>query len=281
MNKLENRLTYFLLIFSIFLLNINNLSLLSIIIGTIITIPIIKLLEYLNIYKYNLTKYILLIISILFLTYYLNKISYFISDNILRDYSIIIITFTLLLSIFILGNKGYHTIIKVIIISSYFIIFNIIIGLALLIPYINISNLNITVLETNNLFIKTITYIILIIYCYFLIYPITNTKFKIKDLIFSNSFNILFFILINSILNILINYLKYPYVTIFKKVNLINFIERIEIIYSMNYLFIFYFLLLLIYYQINYILKNKIKKKQLNMTLSIISFLIFLFSLIF
>ena len=45
MNKFENRLTYILLVLSIFLLNYNNLSLLSIILGSIITIPVILLFE--------------------------------------------------------------------------------------------------------------------------------------------------------------------------------------------------------------------------------------------
>ena len=279
MIKIQNRLSYFLIIFSIFLLTY-KLSFLSIVIGTIISIPIIKLFEHFNIYKYKLTKVIILILSILLLTYYLNKVTYFISDNILREYSIISITFSLLLSIFTLGNKGYHTIIKVIIISSYFILFTSILGLILLIPYINITNINISILTFNNIFINTITYVLLIVYSYFLIYPVTKTKFKIKDLIISNIINLISILLINSILNILTNYLQYPYVTIFKKVNLIGFIDRVEIIFSMNYLFIFYFLLLIIYYQIFFILKNTLKKKQLNISLSIISFIIFLFSLI-
>ena len=279
MIKIQNRLSYFLIIFSIFLLTY-KLSFLSIVIGTIISIPIIKLFEHFNIYKYKLTKVIILILSILLLTYYLNKVTYFISDNILREYSIISITFSLLLSIFTLGNKGYHTIIKVIIISSYFILFTSLLGLILLIPYINITNINISILTFNNIFINTITYVLLIVYSYFLIYPVTKTKFKIKDLIISNIINLISILLINSILNILTNYLQYPYVTIFKKVNLIGFIDRVEIIFSMNYLFIFYFLLLIIYYQIFFILKNTLKKKQLNISLSIISFIIFLFSLI-
>ena len=223
----------------------------------------------------------MLITSLFLLTYFLNKVTYFIGDNVLREYSTIPIAFSLLLSIFILGNKGYHTIIKVIIISSYFILFNLLLGFILVIPYINISNINISILNTNNLFINTIIYVLLLTYCYFLIYPITNTKFKLKDLLFSNSLNIINFLLIYSILNILTNYLKYPYITIFKKINLINFIERIQIIFSLNYLYIFYFLLILIFYQIKSILKTKLKSKQLHITLIVISILIFLCSLIF
>ena len=279
--KLENRITFLLLNISLFLLNFKHISLLSIICGTVGVIPIIKLFDILNIYKYKITKIILLILSILSLTYYLNKISYFIGDNILREYSIIPISLTLLISIFILGNKGYHTIIKVVTIASYFILFNFIIGLLILIPYIDIGNINISILKDNNLLINTSIYILSIIYAYFLIFKISNTKINNTDLLISNSFNLITLVLINTILSILTKFIKYPYVTIFKKVNLLGFIERIEIIFSMNYLFIFYFLILFIYYQIRFILGKKFHIKRLNITLAIITFLIFLGSLIF
>lgn len=278
--KLENRITFFILIMALFLLNFQYISFLSIIFGSLISFLIIKLLETLNIYKYKITKAFLLITSIFSLTYYLNKISYFIGDNILREYSIIPITFTLLLSVFLLGNK-FHTIIKLITISSYFILLNLIIGIIILIPYIDISNLNMSILFTNNLIFNTIIYVTSLVYTYFLIFKISNTKLLKRDLIMTNSFNLLYFLLVNSILSILTNILKYPYLIIFKKVNLIWFIERIEIIFAINYLFIFYFLLLLIYYQIKSILGIKFKKKKLYIVLGIISFLIFLSSLIF
>ena len=280
--KLENRLTYFLLTFSLFLLNFKYISLLSILFGSLISLFIILLINYLNLYKYNLTKLILLIISIPNLIYYLNKISYFIADNILKEYSIILISFTFLLTIFILGYKNYHTIIKVILLSSYFILFTIILSIIITIPYININNLNINNINTNNLILNTIIYSSSLIYSYFLIYPITNTKFYKKDLFVNSLFHLIIYILIISILGILTNYLKYPYITIFKKINLLNFIERIEIIFSLNYLFIFYYYLLLIFYQIKYILNIKIKKKKhLRLTLMFLSIIIFFISMIF
>ena len=275
-NKLENRLTYFILTYALFLLNINNISILSILIGSIISLLIILLIKNIKINNVFIS-----ILSIPILIYYLNKISYFIGDNILKEYSIIIITLTLLLSIFILGNKGYHTIIKVIILSTYFILFISLLGIILTIPYININNININILNTNNLLNNTLLSTFIFTYSYLLIYPITNTKFKNKDLVITTIFHILKYISIYSIIGILINYLKYPYITIFKKVNLLNFIERIEILFSLNYLFIFYFLLILIYYQIFNVLNNKInKKKYLNITLIFLYFLIFIFSMI-
>ena len=280
--KLENRITYFLLTFSIFLLNFKYISLLSLLFGSLISLLFILLIDKLNLYKYNITKIILLIISIPIMIYYLNKISYFIGDNILKDYSIIAISITYLLTIFIIGNKGYHTIIKVILLSSYFIFFILLLSIIITIPYININNLNINYLNTNNLILNTIIYSISLIYTYFLIYPITNTKFLKKDLFISSIFHLIIYILIISILGILNNYLKYPYIIIFKKVNLLNFIERIEILFSLNYLFIFYYYLLFIFYQIKLILNIKIKnKKHLRLTLMFLCLFIFLISMIF
>ena len=280
--KIENRITYFIITLVVFLLNIKNLSFLSLISGSLLSLLFILLFEKTNIRKFTITKFILLIISIFMMIISINQISSFISDNILREYSIISITFSLLLSIFILGNKGYHTIIKVILLATYFIFFITILGLLLNFPYVNISNLSFDILKTNNLFKETLYYTFLITYAYFLIYQISNTKFKIKDLLVSSSYQILLYLLIISILgSTLTNLYEYPYITIFKKVDLIDFVERVEIIFSLNYLFNFYFFLLLCYYQIRNILENKIKKdKNLKIVLILITSLVFLTSIL-
>ena len=280
--KLENRITYFMITFAIFLLNFKFLSFLSLILGTILAFFSILLVEHYHLYQYKIIKVTLLFFSIPIMIYFLNKISYFIGDNILKEYSIVAISITLLITIFVLSNKGYHTIIKVILLSTYFLFFFLILGFVLTLPYININNLDTTILNTNSLFINTILYSLSLIYCYFLIYPTTKTKFLIKDFFISSLFHIIIYILTLSILGILINYLKYPYIIIFKKVNLLNFIERIEIIFSLNYLFFFYFLLLLTYYQIRTLLNLIIKKKKpLNIFLLFLSFFLFLISIMF
>lgn len=280
-NKLEIKITYFIITTATFLLNFKNLSLLTLIFSFLLSLLFILLFEKTKIYKFNLTKYILLLLSIIFLTYYLNKTCYFISDNILREYSTIFISFTLLLSLFIIVNKGYHTIIKIILLSSYFIILFFILGIIINIPYIDISNLNNYILENNNLLLNSLFYSFLLILNYFLIYPVSNTKFKVKDFIFNSLYQIFLYLLIISILgNTLISLYGYPYIIIFKKVNLIGFIERIEIIFSMNYLFCFYYLLLLFFYQIKYILESKIKKdNKLIFIIIFLTILIFLTSI--
>ena len=64
-------------------------------------------------------------------------------------------------------------------------------------------------------------------------------------------------------------------------VNLIGFIERIEIIFSLNYLFCFYYLLVLSYYTIKSNLNLVIKKdKNLSITLIFLSLIIFLISMV-
>ena len=275
-NKLENKLTYFILIYALFLLNFNYISLISILIGFIISIPLILLIK-----KININKILSIFISIPSLIYYLNKTSYFIGDNILKEFSIILISITLLISIFILGNKGYHTIIKVILLASYFIIFILILGILITIPYFKINNIDINIINTNNIFINSLVSTYIFTYSYLLIFPITNTKFTIKDCILITIFQLIKYIYIYSILGILINFLKYPYIEIFKKVNLFNFIERIEILFSLNYLFIFYFLLLLSYYQIYNTISLKIKKKKyLKIILLFVYLLIFLMSML-
>lgn len=279
--KIENRIIYIILTFSLFLLHFNDLSLLSIIFSNLIASFIILLFDKINIYKYKLTKYILLIISLIIFPYYLNKISYYIADNILRDYSIIIISLTLLISIIYLIRKEYHTIVKVILLSTYFIVFIVLFGLILSFFYVNIDNINLLFLKENNLISNTLNYSLKIIYCYFLIYPITKTKYLIKDSLITISIQTFSYLFNLLILGSLINFIKYPYIVVFKKIKLTYFIERIDIWFSLNYLFIFYFFILLIYYQIYYILKKRIKKKKLlKILLTIISLVLFIISLI-
>lgn len=282
-NKIENRIAYFILTFALFLLNFKNITILSLLFGSIISLPIILLFEKINIYKYKIFKIFLFIISSIFITYFLNKISYYIGYNILREYSIFIISLTLFLSVFILGNKGYHTIIKVLILASYFIVLFMILGNIILIPELNIENFNDYYVQTNYLIKQSLLVSFNFIYPYILIYPLTNTKFLKIDLITSCLNQIINYFFIISILGLtLTNIYKYPYIDIFKSVSLLGFIERIEIIFSFNYLFFMYFIILFSYYQIYYLLKKLIKKDKIfKIILSIYSIIIFLLSFIF
>ena len=147
--KIETRITYFIITIGLFLLNIKNLTLLSIIISNILALLFILLFEKLNLSKFKLTKFLIMSISFIYLIFNLNNVTIFIGDNILREYSIVVISLTLLFLIFYLANKGYHTLIKVILLATYFILFLIFISFLITIPYIDISNLTLNLFKTN------------------------------------------------------------------------------------------------------------------------------------
>ena len=278
-NKIETNITFFILLFSNFLINFHSLSILSIIIGSILAFLLITLTNNLNLTKYKLTKIIIFLISISILPIFLNKITYFISSNILRNYSGIVISFLILLTSFILIKKGYHTIIKVVLLSSYFFIFILILGIFLSSFYLKIENYDLSIINDNNLFINSLYYGICIFYIYLICY-LKNAKFNIKTFIYSNLFNLGYYLFIIGILgNTLLNIYEYPYIVIYKKINLLNFIERIEFIFSINYLFCLFYLFTFIYFSIknNLIIK---KNKYKSFILIVITILIFITSIL-
>ena len=109
-----------------------------------------------------------------------------------------------------------------------------------------------------------------------------NKEASFKSLFITSLTNIIIYILVISILSLtLTNIYLYPYLVIYKKVELIGFINRIEIIFSMNYLFCFNFFLLISFYELKNILSKFIKKeKKLNYLFLLILIFIFLFSLV-
>ncbi len=279
-NKLQNFITYFLFSLGLFILNFKNISLLAIILGGIISIFSIFLFEKLNLKKSKLFQLLLFLGSILLNIIFLNKITFFISDNILREFSNVLLSFTLILIIALLSYKGKHTITKILLLSSYFIFFILFIGLIYNIFYFKTSNITLKVLTSKNLLLETTTYTFILIYCYF-ITTSNQENFKFKNLIISNLFHFFLMIITIGILgSTLTNLYEYPYIVVFKKVSLIGFIERIEIIFSLNYLFIFNFFLFLSFYEIKAYLNNFLKKeKKLNYLFLLLLIIIFLISL--
>lgn len=278
-NKIEVNITFFILLFANTIINFHNLSILSITFGSILAFFLIMLANNLNLTKYKLTKIIIFLISILILPIFLNKITYFISSNILRNYSGIVISFLTLLTSFILINKGYHTIIKVVLLSSYFYIFILILGIFLSSFYLRIENYSLSIINDNNLFINSLYYGISIFYIYLICY-LKNSKFNIKTYIYSNLFNLGYYLFIIGILgNTLLNIYEYPYIVIYKKINLLNFIERIEFIFSINYLFCLFYLFIFIHFSIKNNLNIK-KNKYKNLILIVITILIFITSIL-
>ena len=277
-NRIETNITFFIVLFANFLINFHYLNFLSIIFGSILAFLLILFTNSLNLTKYKLTKFIILLISIFLTPIYLNKITYFISNNILRNYSGIIISFLILLVSFILIKKGYHTIIKIVLLSSYFFIFILILGIFLSSFYLKIENYNFNIVNIDNLFINSLYYAINIFYIYLICY-LKFTKFSIKTFIYSNLFNLGYYLFIVGILgNTLLNIYEYPFMIIYKKINLLNFIERIEFIFSLNYLFCLFYLFVFIHFNIKNNLNIK-KNKYKNLILIVITILIFITSI--
>lgn len=275
-SKIEIRLTYFILTLAIFLLNFNFLSFLSIISGSFLAIFLILLAERFNIYKFKVVKVVWFFITFFVSIFVLNDITYFISDNILREYSNVLISLMLVISCFFIVNKGYHLLIKIIILASYFIFWFLILGLVLPSFYFDFANLNLNIFLKDNLVFESIYYALLMFYCYFLIYPL-RSKFQIRDLLFNSSFHLITYLIILLVLgNTLTNLYEYPFIIVFKCISLLNFIERIEIFFSLNYLFCFYFFFLLNVYQLKFLFDIKNKKAKYLILLCLL--LIFLFS---
>ncbi len=281
-NNLQNFIIYFFLNLSLFLLNFKNLSILGIILGTILSFLIILFLKKINYSNSKIYFIVIFICSILLNTISLNKITYFISNNILREFSNILISLTLILLVLFLVYKGKKTILNVLILTSYFIFFNFILGFLANIPYLNLDYLNLDILNSKNIILETLTYTFITIYSYFLTTSFMNKEASFKSLFITSLTNIIIYILVISILSLtLTNIYLYPYLVIYKKVELIGFINRIEIIFSMNYLFCFNFFLLISFYELKNILSKFIKKeKKLNYLFLLILIFIFLFSLV-
>ena len=81
-NKIENRISFYLLTFGMFLLNYKSINILSLLFGILLSFIIILLFEKINIFNNKIFKFIIFIISSFFITFYLTKISYYISYNI-------------------------------------------------------------------------------------------------------------------------------------------------------------------------------------------------------
>ena len=118
------------------------------------------------------------------------------------------------------------------------------ISILLVIPYINISNINYQI--QNELCIKTsfIYITIILIYLNILIKKISNKSLGFKQNIISLLNPFLMKIIAISILGeTLFNKYQYPYINILKKIKHLDFIERMDGLLSFEYIICFFFLL--------------------------------------
>ena len=206
----------------------------------------------------------------------------FIEYNILKNYSKFILGLSFIVICFLLSYKGYHSYIKSLELSSYIIAFLGISSILLLVYNVDINNFNIQALKEVNInyqFISTGLFI-------FLGYAIINylNNYQLNNKIYFGSIItivILKLLTIGILGETLLNIYDYPYISILKRIQYLDFVERMEGILSLQYLFDFFFLFSLVLLTIKIILTDifKLKKdKVLNITLSVISLMIFLIS---
>jgi len=282
--KIESNILLFILIRSIFLLFFFKDSLLNIILGSLFGFILILIFNKLNFKNNIFIKIILTIFLFLYSIKVLEHITSFIEYNILQEYPLFIIGLSFILISFLLSYRGYHSYIKSLELSSYIIIVLGILSLFLLIPNINFNNFNIQIIKEAE-FTGHFLYFGLLI---FISYTIINylNDYKINKKVYIGSIITMIFIkllTIGILGETLLNLYDYSYINIFKRIKYLDFIERMEGILSIQYLFDFFFLFSIILLTIKFLLTDifKIKKdKIINITLSLISITIFLISYI-
>lgn len=282
--KIESNILLFIIIRSIFLLFFFKESLLNIILGSLVGFILIIITKKLKL-KNNLLIKIILIIFLLYSSILiLEQITNFIEYNILQEYPLFIIGFSFILISLLLSLRGYHSYIKSLELSSYIIAFLGIISFFLLFSNIDLSNFNIQ-LKTELIINQNFLYLgILLFIGYFIINYLNNYQLNKKIYFGSILSTILLKLLTVSILGeTLLTLYDYPFISIFKRIKYLDFIERMEGILSLQYLFDFFLLFTLVLLTIKILIADifKIKKdKIINFTLSFISLIIFLLAYI-
>ena len=166
----------------------------------------------------------------------------------------------------------------------YVIIFFSITTFLLLFYNIDISNFNIQLIKELDFSFNFITMVLYIFIGYFLINYLNDYRLNNKVYFGSILFIIFLKLLTIGIIGeTLLNIYNYPYINILKRIKYLDFIERMEGILSLQYLFDYFFIFSLILLCIKYLVKEifKIKiDKIISITLSIIASIIFIFAFI-
>lgn len=287
----------------------NTTSLISIIIGYFFITIYIFLIKNIFHYNKNLTiiekierllpksKYpifiIMSIILIISLLYSLNNLVTFINYYILKDISLIIITFSFLLTILYALTKSMDSIFRLaeICFYIYFLIFIIsIIGIS---KYINLYNIKpLLASPIKNTIISSFVYMTSSIIPLFLlgIIPLNNiSKNKKLDNTLMNASKLSsliifvnFFAIITTLGIELSNIYQNPDIILYKKISLLNILERVETTLAFNNILNSFFYILIGVYFLKEIIIHifHIKKEKEVLSLSLIIFALMIISTI-
>ena len=256
MKKIELNILIFLLIEALFLLYGIKINIINIIFGTILGLILIT---FFSKFKKNVfTKLTLIIISFYLFINSIYKISLFITINILNNYSNIYIIISIFIISYLLIKNQYHSYIKSVEIIFYFFIIIKLLSFFLIIPNININNININLLSELKINISSIYIGLIILFIHESIFYLTNNIPSKKIYLISSINPIIIKIISILIMGKTLFYIyDYPYFNILKRIKYLDFIERMEGILSFEYLFSF--IVLLSYLLI--LIKSFIQKK--------------------
>ena len=249
MKKIELNILIFLLTEALFLIYGIKINIINIVIGTIIGLIFILLFNKSR--KNNIIKYILLIVSFFFFFNTVFNISSFIINNYLNNYSYIFIIISVLLISYLLIKNNYHSYIRSVEIIFYFFLIIKLLSFFLVIPNINIENINYSLMDELKININSLYIGLIILFIHESIFYLTNNKVNNSIYIFSSLNSIIIKTLCILVMGKTLFYLyDYPYINILKRIKYLDFIERMEGILSFEYLFSFivlsaYFLIII------------------------------------
>lgn len=279
----------FILIGSKTLVKLNGInSLLTVIIGTILGYFFINYMTHLlNKKKIKNNKFVLLLSSLicLFLTIYSgDKLTSFISYNMLEHVNVYVITISFLILVWYLASKKMDIIVRICELFLFIFLIIFVIELISLVKYINFRDIvfNIKGIDGINLINGINIYLVMTIAPCFYLFFVNSDKYKSelkKGYILTSIYILINVIMVIGILGIdLIGIYKYPEVTILKKISLLNIIDRMENLLSINMFFSLFVFVSVNFYVFTEGLKKvfSIKKEKI---LYVVSFL-FIFILI-
>ena len=239
MKKIELNILIFIIIEALFLLYGFKINLINIFLGTILGVILIKIINKFK--KNKIIALILLIITIIFFIVTVLNICFFITNNILNNYSNFFIIISILIINYLLIKNNYHSFIKTVQISFYFILIIKIISFLLVIPNLNFNNINSNLIKELNINISTPIIGLVVCYINLLIYYLSNHKLNNKVYLISSINPIVIKMICILTMGRTLTYLyNYPYIKVLQKIKYLDFIERMEGILSFQYLFDFF-----------------------------------------
>lgn len=227
-----------------------------------------------NIIIYILILFILLIIS----TYAISNVTNFTSFYVLKDTKPIIITITFILTIYYILSKRIKYIFRLSEILFYIYLIIELIYIIGSIKYINIENIkSITDTSISNTLSASLIFLLGSITPLFLITIIPLNKVNIKKNSIFNSVKIScliiftnLFLVISSLGIHLTNIYINPDMNLYKKISLLNILDRIETTMALNNILNSLFFIVISIYFINEIVKKLVKRKKEKIVIPII-----------